>query len=210
MLFKRRCKITFISHGSTIYAEENRLSDNESYPPLNDKGKEEAEKIARWISKRSPRVDKIYTSSALRCLQTASVIAKSYQKEFEIIDDLCGKKAGVWSGMSFSQIEEKFPDLLKRYHEDTENYWPEGGESLKELRKRVDVFTEKIIQSNLTKRIIVVTHPDIIRAAIASAMDIPIKNQNKIIVLTGSASQVNYYKSWSSLVYAGHIPLVMV
>lgn len=205
MLFKRKCKITFISHGSTIYTEENRLCDNESYPPLNDKGKEEAENIAKWIIRRSPRVDKIYTSGAQRCLQTASIVAKAYQKDFEILDDLHNKKAGKWSGLCFDQIEEKFPKELELYHNDPETYSHEG-ESLKELGERVSLFIDKMVQENITKRIIIVTHPDIIKSAIRNALEFPIKNQNRVFIPMGSASQINYYKSWESLVYSGYIP----
>lgn len=207
MLFKRKCKITFISHGSTIYTEENRLSDNETYPPLNDKGKEEADKIARWIVKRSPRVDKIYTSSAQRCIQTANVIAKAYQKEFEILDELINKKSGEWSGLSFDQIEEKHQEALEKYHEDPQNFWPEGGENLKNFSERIQGFTNKIVEENITKRIIIVTHPDVIKSAIRNALGIPMENQNRIFIPTGSASQINYYKSWESLVYSGYIPI---
>ena len=53
MLFKRKCKITFIAHGATLYTEENRICDKESHPPLNEQGQEEAERIAKWIIHRS-------------------------------------------------------------------------------------------------------------------------------------------------------------
>ena len=64
MLFKRKCQITFIAHGATIYTEENRICDKESHPPLNEVGQNEADKIARWIVKRSPNIDKIYDEQA--------------------------------------------------------------------------------------------------------------------------------------------------
>lgn len=210
MLFKRKCKITFISHGSTIYTEENRLCDNESYPPLNDKGKEEIETLAQWIIRRSPRVDKIYTSGALRCIQTAGIIAKAYQKEFDILEDLVNKKAGSLSGLSFDQIEEKFPEELEKYHDDRADYWAKDGETLAQLSERVQAFTDKIVEENITKRIIIITHPDIIKAAIRNALNIPIDNQNRIFIPTGSASQINYYKSWESLVYSGYLPLQLL
>ena len=34
MYFNRKCKITFICHGATIYTEEHRFSDVENYPQL--------------------------------------------------------------------------------------------------------------------------------------------------------------------------------
>ena len=58
-----------------------------------------------------------------------------------------------------------------------------------------------------TKRIIIITHPDVIRAAIRNALDIPAENQNRIFIPPGSASQINYYKDWDALVYCGHLPL---
>ena len=45
MYFNRRCKITFICNGATIYSEDDRFTDTENYPPLNDAGQEEIEKI---------------------------------------------------------------------------------------------------------------------------------------------------------------------
>ena len=45
MYFDRKCKITFICHGATIYSDEFRFSDVENYPPLSDAGQEEMEKI---------------------------------------------------------------------------------------------------------------------------------------------------------------------
>lgn len=207
MLFKRKCKITFIAHGSTIYTDENRLSDNENYPPLNDKGREEVEKIARWIVRRSPRVDRIYTSTALRCIQTARVIADYYKKDFEMLSSLHNKRAGMWSGYSYDEIEKKYPEMLEKYHNKPASFWPDGGETLLDLDYRVRDIVDDIVERNLTKRIIIVTHPDIIRAAIRNAMDLPVENQNKVFIPPGSASQVNYYLSWQTLVYSGHLPL---
>ena len=94
MLFKRKCKITFIAHGATLYTEENRICDKESHPPLNEQGQEEAERIAKWIIHRSPRVDKIYTGASLSCVQTAQYVAKEYgQEHYGII--------GAFAGMAF-------------------------------------------------------------------------------------------------------------
>ena len=83
-MFNRKCKITFISHGSTVYSEENRLSDNDNYPPINDAGEEEVEKICEWLKKRAIKSDVIYTSSALRTIQSAQMISKIFKKDFEI------------------------------------------------------------------------------------------------------------------------------
>ena len=47
MYFNRKCKITFICHGATIYSEEGRISEAENYPPLSELGVEEME---AWLN----------------------------------------------------------------------------------------------------------------------------------------------------------------
>ncbi len=82
MLFKRKCKITFIAHGATLYTEENRICDKESHPPLNEEGQEEAERIAKWIIHRSPQVDKIYTGSSFKLYTNCTVCRKGIRTGF--------------------------------------------------------------------------------------------------------------------------------
>ena len=209
MLFKRKCKITFIAHGATLYTEENRICDKESHPPLNEQGQEEAERIAKWIIHRSPRVDKIYTGASLSCVQTAQYVAKEYGQDFEIRPELRNQEYGEWTGLSYTEIEERYPDQLQKYHDLTSSYAPEGGETLLEFDERVDATINNLIEENLTRRIIVVTHSNFIRAAIRNALDIPVENQNRVFIPTGSASQVKYYKGWNILMYSGHIPLFL-
>ena len=107
MYFDRKCKITFISHGATIYSEENRFSDKDNYPPLNENGVEEVEKICQFLKLRGVKNDRIYTSSAARCVQTAKYVSKIYKKLFEentIKDfyDLSNPSSGNPSSGSFS------------------------------------------------------------------------------------------------------------
>ena len=65
VLFNRKCKITFIAHGETIYSQEGRISDSEKYPPLTEYGQEEVEKVCEYLKKRGVKNDKIYTHKKL-------------------------------------------------------------------------------------------------------------------------------------------------
>ena len=207
MLFKRKCKITFIRHGATINTDENRLFDDESFPAINAHGKIEMEKISEGVKNKGLKIDKIYSSSALRTVQSAQILADICETDFEILDDLRSRKTGVWSGLSFTEIEQKYPNLLEKYHENPETFWPEGGENTRELNKRVAETINRVIEQNLYKRIIIVTHGEVIQAAIANALNIPLGNQFKVYVPTGSATQVSYFEDFASLVYSSYIPI---
>lgn len=206
-MFNRKCKITFISHGSTVHSEESRLSDNENYPPLNDAGEEEIEKICEWLKKRGIKSDRIYTSSALRTIQSAQMISKVFKKDFEIIDGLLSRKRGVWSGLTFEQIENKYPQMLEQLHANPCSYCPDCAETILDLNKRVSKIIKKIVDENIGNRIIIVTHPDVIQAAVSKAIELPPQHQAKIYIKTGSATQISYFESWASLVYSGYVPL---
>ena len=49
-MLKRKCKITYIAHGATIYSDDYRLCSQENYPPLEEKGQEEIKNMNRLIS----------------------------------------------------------------------------------------------------------------------------------------------------------------
>ena len=206
-MFKRKCKITFIRHGSTIYTEENRLCDKLNYPPLNEIGKIEAEKIAQWIGKRSPKVDKIYASPDLKSMQTCEFVAKEYKKDFQIIDSLSPRLHGEWNGLTFEQIEKQYPEEIKKYHENRAQCWANNGENLSNFNARVHSAISDLIAKNNGKRIIIVTSGDIIQAEICNALGIPIQNIGQIYIPCGSATQLSYFTSWSSLVYSAHLPV---
>ena len=73
-MFQRKCKITFICHGSRIYSEDNRFADKLDYPQLNEIGETEIIKITEFIKKRGLKTNKIYSSPALSCTQSADIM----------------------------------------------------------------------------------------------------------------------------------------
>ncbi len=207
MLFKRKCKITFIRHGATINTEENRLFDDETYPAINAAGREEMEKISEWVKEKGLKIDGIYASPALRTVQSARILSEECGCDFDILMDLTSRKVGVWSGLSFSEIEKKYPKMLEAYHEDPENFCPEGGETAIEYNKKIAEILNKIIENNLHNRLIIVTHGEVIQAAIANALQIPLCNQFKVYIPTGSATQISYFEDFASLVYSAYLPV---
>lgn len=206
MYFDRKCKITFICHGATIYSEENRFSDKDNYPPLNENGVEEVEKICDYLRQRGVKNDKIYTSSAARCIQTAKYVSKVYKKLFEIIE-LPPRNCGSFSGMGFEQIEVKSPELLHRLIYEPDLCTPDDAECVSEFIKRVSLKISEIVEENAGNRVIIVTHPDVIKAAICDALEIPASSLQHIYIKTGSATQISYFESWKSLVYSDYTPL---
>ena len=198
-MFKRICKITFITHGATVYSLDGIINDTLKYPKLNEFGEEEIEKVCEYLEKRGVAYDKIYTSPNACCTQSAQIIAKLF-KQKAIPLDLTQRNYGGWHGSFYA-------DLFKEHGSDALVQTPKNGEALADFNKRISKFINKLIKENKGNRIIIVTTPEIIQAAIAMTLNLKPENQHKVLVKTGSLTQISYFDGWSSLIYSGYIPL---
>lgn len=205
-MFNRKCKITFIRHGATINTEENRFFDDEKFPAINENGRLEMEKISEWIDNSGLKIDKIYTSPALRCVQSTRILSQTCNQDFEILYNLTGRKFGIYNGLSSDEIEVKYPGQIEKYYKNAETYTPDGAESLENLNKRTNQIIQELIKKNTNKRIIIITHGEIIQAAVANIANIPLNDQFKIYIPTGSATQISYFEDFASLIYSAYIP----
>ncbi len=202
-MLKRKCKITFISHGETVYTQENRISDSEKHPPLTEGGQEEVERICKYLKARGVKNDKIFTSPATRCVQTVKPIAKLFRQDFEVLDNLHIRKCGTLNGKTFDTV-------LKQYSNDfptIANIDVEGCELLVDFNKRVHDEVMKLVEENKNSRLIVVTYPMIVQSIVAQVLNAPPEDQFKILVKTGSLTQISFFDDWASLIYSDLKPL---
>ena len=202
-MLKRKCKITFISHGETIYSQEGRISDSEKYPPLTENGQDEVDKACEFLKKRGIKNDKIYTSPAVRCMQTAESVAKLFKQEFEVLDNLFVRQCGRLNGKTFENVAKMysgdFPTIA--------NIDVEDCEKLIDFNKRVNDEISKIVKANTNSRLIIVTYPMVIQSIVAQILNVAPEDQFKILIKTGSLTQISFFEDWASLIYSGYVPL---
>lgn len=198
-MFKRICKITFITHGATVYTLDGIINDSIKYPKLNDFGEEEIEKVCEYLEKRGVAYDKVYTSPNACCTESAHTIAKLF-KQKAIPLDLTPRNHGDWQGSSLAEI-------FKEYGAGALAQTPENGESLADFNKRVSKTINKLIKENKGHRIIIVTTPGVVQSALANALSLTPENQHKMLIKTGSLTQISYFEGWSSVIYSDYTPL---
>lgn len=198
-MFKRICKITFISHGSTVYSMGGIIGNDLKYPKLNDFGEKEIDKVCEYLKDRGVAYDNIYTCPNACCTQSAQIVANLFKQKAKTID-LLPRDFGEWKGFLFNDIlKENGPDILAQT--------PENGESLKDFNKRVSKIIKKLISENKGSRIILVATPEIIQSALAQTLGLSSQNQHKILIKTGSLTQISYFENWSSVIYSDYCPL---
>ena len=198
-MFKRICKITYISHGATVYSQDGIINDSLKFPKLNDIGEEEVEKACEYLRKWEVSYDKIYTSPNACCTETAHIVAKLF-KQKAITIDLTPRNHGNWQGSSIAELYKEFGvSVLSKT--------PENGETLVDFNKRVSQKINTLVKENKGSRIIIVTTPEVIQSALANTLKLSSTNQHKILIKTGSLTQISYFDGWSSVIYSDYTPL---
>ena len=206
-MLSRKCKITYVAHGATIYTEDFRLCNQENYPPLEEKGQEEIKKICEYIKKRGVKNDKIYSSPATRCIQSAQMIAKVYKQDFEILSELNSRDWGAWNGLTIDNIIKKYSIDYKTNTPSIIALTPENGEPIVDFNNRIDKVIQGVVDKNIGNRVIIVTGQNVIQSVIATTLGLSPEMQSRILIKTGSATQISYFDGWSSLIYSGYVPL---
>ena len=114
-------------------------------------GLKQAEELAR---KLKDNFDIIISSPLKRAKKTSEIIAKKFNKEIVFSDYLKERDLGSLSGTMWKEGEKD--NIEYDYH----SY---GGESVNDVKKRLQKFLEEAIKNYAGKTVIVVTHGDIVR-----------------------------------------------
>lgn len=112
---------------------------------LTQTGREQALRMAQYLDKY--RIDKIYVSSLERAVETAQPIATRQNCPMEKRDELMEINSGLWQGLTFTEIAEKYPQTYKVWRENIGLATPDGGETCKQLYDRVTAFFKKVLEA---------------------------------------------------------------
>ncbi len=111
---------------------------------LTEDGREQARRMARYLDQY--QIDKIYASSLQRAVETAQAIALRQNCPMEKRDELMEINSGLWQGLTFEEIAEKYPQTYGVWRTDIGKATPEGGETCEELYNRVTAFFKKVLE----------------------------------------------------------------
>jgi len=149
-------KIILVRHGKTVWNAEGRYQGKMDIP-LNEEGKEQARKVGEAL-KDFP-IKAVYSSPLARCRDTAQEIAKHHVLEVKTKEGFKEIDHGEWEGLLASEVEERYPELLKLWREKPSQVKMPGGESLKDVQERaVKAFNEVIKEHSDEDLIVIVGH----------------------------------------------------
>jgi alpha-ribazole phosphatase len=126
--------------------------------------------------------DIVISSPMKRCLDFAKEYAQQHQLEVITEDNLKEIGFGAWEGFSSQQILEKDPQAIVNFYREPVKYKPESAEPVTAFQLRVSNVLETILSQQQGKRVLVVAHAGVIRAAITSTLKAPAEAMYKISI----------------------------
>ena len=155
-------KLFVITHCESCYNKQGIFTGRID-SVLTPNGRIHAKQIAEKL--KNQNIDVLYTSPLRRTKQTAKYILKYHPKTKVITDKrMIERDYGKLSGKSKAKYKKDYPKLYPIYHR-SYDVPPPGGESIKDVEKRIKPFIKEVIKKIKTEKInvLIVAHSNSIR-----------------------------------------------
>jgi probable phosphoglycerate mutase len=150
------------------------------------RGQSDIEAVAERLADAG--IAAIYASPLQRTRETAEIVGRRLDLPINLHDDLVEVDFGEWTGQTFDEVR-----LDPRWHglvqHRTLSSIP-GGESIRHVQRRVVEVLMELRESHPDDALVLVSHGDVIRAALAFALGMPLDFYGRIEVATASLSTV--------------------
>jgi broad specificity phosphatase PhoE len=148
--------VYLVRHGQTLWNREQRFQGQLDVP-LSDVGKRQATALAAWLRQHAP-FGAIYTSDLARAAQTAAAIGRQVGLTPVPVPALREIQCGDWSGLSVADIEQRYPSHLRAWRDAAHRFTLPGGESVRDVQRRVVSFFLEAVRCHRGDSIIIVAH----------------------------------------------------
>jgi probable phosphoglycerate mutase len=156
---------------------------------LNATGQAQALAAAIAVSRDAPFV--LYSSPIFRTIQTAEAIASECSVAFTPMPGLEEIDAGDLEGLTGSQLQEQYPDVMRVWRNDPASAKMPNGESLGDVQNRTWAVINDIAQRHEDGTVVVVTHNFPIQAILCKALGMPLNNFRQLRVDLGSITRMD-------------------
>lgn len=192
-------------HGVTDHTLERRFSGLRGEDPsLAKLGQQQATALAAEVLARGG-VDVIVSSSLARTRETAAIVAQFLVDAgvdlppVEHVEGFAECAFGQWDGLTFAEVQQRDPDLLRAWYDDPA-IAPPGGESLLEVHDRVDAAREKVLRDHPGQRVLVVSHVTPIKLITLAALDAPLHSLFRLQLDPCSISTIAWWQDGNAAV----------
>lgn len=155
--------------------------------PLNEQGRQEAERVAERIA--TIPIAAIISSPIQRARETAAAIAARTNADVHVDEAFTELDVGEWTGRTFNELgQPPFADEWRRFYTFRAGTRAGGAELMLDAQVRAVGALLALRDRYAGKTIVVVSHGDVIRAAIAYFIGVSLDLARRLEIGTASIS----------------------
>ena len=174
MTDQQATRVLAIRHGETDWNVEGRIQGQLDIP-LNATGRWQAHRLALAVADEG--IDAVYSSDLLRAYETAQSVARGCGRPIVTHAGLRERGFGEFEGLSYVEINQRWPELAERWRRRDPEFGAPGGETLNQFYARSIATASRLAALHPGQTIALVSHGGVMdclyRAASHIALDGP-------------------------------------
>lgn len=160
-------QIVLVKPGATEFDAQGRIVGTLDVP-LSDSGIEQARSAAAELSNLD--ITAVYSGPCLAAQQTAVEITAHSRVRPRVEAKLKNVDMGLWQGRELEELKCNQPRFVRQWQDNPEQICPPEGETLMDVRPRVDAFLKRISRKHKSGVVVVVV-ADPLASVIAARID---------------------------------------
>jgi probable phosphoglycerate mutase len=161
-----------VRHGETAWNRETRIQGQLDIP-LNSLGQAQARRLAQALD--GQRIDAIYASDLVRAGETAGIVAERLGLEVCSDQGLRERAFGIFEGLTWAEVEERWPAESERWRRRDPEFGAEGGESLQGFYARAVAAAERLVLGHPGQTVLLVAHGGVLDCLYRAAARQPLQ-----------------------------------
>ena len=166
--------LCIVRHGETDWNAGKRIQGQIDIP-LSAIGHAQARATANTLVNEGFAA--LYSSDLVRARQTAEATAHLARLPLNLLPDLRERHYGLFQGLTYPEIEARYPQEYARHHGRDPRFAPAGGESLLALAERLNGAFDAIVRRHAGAAVVIFTHGGVLdilhRQASGQPLDTP-------------------------------------
>ncbi|MEU9088176.1 bifunctional RNase H/acid phosphatase [Streptomyces sp. NPDC048357] len=182
-----------LRHGETALTPQKRFSGSGgSDPELSPAGRRQAAAVAEALAARGT-VQTVISSPLRRCRETAQAVADRLGLTVTVEEGLREVDFGAWEGLTFAEVQERFPDDLQAWLDSPRAAPTGGGESFTAATRRISATRDRLLAAHAGRTVLLVTHVTPVKILVRLALGAPPEALFRMELSAASLSAVAYY-----------------
>ncbi|WP_263170833.1 bifunctional RNase H/acid phosphatase [Streptomyces sp. SCSIO ZS0520] len=182
-----------LRHGETALTPQKRFSGSGgSDPALSAAGREQARRAAAALAARGT-VQAVVSSPLARCRGTAQAAADRLGLPVTVEEGLRETDFGAWEGLTFGEVQARYPEDLAAWLGSPGAEPTGGGESFEAVAVRVEAARQRLLAAHAGRTVLLVSHVTPIKTLVRLALGAPAESLFRMELSAASLSALAYY-----------------